>query len=308
MKMDETWGAFGFAHNLEQFEKQFIPEIYLKPNIHPDIVENFRVIKQLIRHSFFEYKFYDVATLKSLLTLEMALRIRYKEVSNVEWPKTKSLARLLDWFRVSNYFDVYNKEYLKIIREIRNSLAHPTQHFVSGPNGRHITENVIDLVNGLYEDPKLRRKRMSLTVNILNKLKEFNAGTKCSIGNKSYYAFNSWPAFINNKLQPMEIHFYFNPTFIIPESTLQQTNLVYPPVEHFLGNSIRILKNSIELRNNNSNTLIISEITDKSEQDEFSDWVNQYESYCKPGFGYVYPNDDIVDTFTMHLREFHKIN
>jgi hypothetical protein len=308
MKMDETWSVFQFAHDREGFEKQFIPEIYLKPNVHPDVVENFRVIKRLIEHSFFEYKFYDVATLKSLLTLEMALRIRYKQVNHVEWPKRGSLARLLDWFSAANYFDVYNKEYLTIIREIRNSLAHPTQHSVSGASGRRIIENAIDLINGLYEDPRLRRKRMGLTVNIINKLQEFKNGIRCTIGNKMYHAFNSWPAFINNKLTPIEIHFYFNPTFHIPEETLLNTNLIYPPVEHFAGNTIRILKNSIELRNSNSDTLIISAISDELEQQEYLDWVNRYEPYCKPGYGYIYPNGSIIETYTMHLRQFHKMN
>jgi hypothetical protein len=239
--------------------------------------------------------------------LEMALKIRYKEVTGAEWQKGASLARLMDWFRKEYYFEAYNKEYLTIIRSIRNSLAHPSEHSVSGPFGRHIIENVIDLVNGLYEDPKLRRKRMSLTINMLNKLKEFKNGVKCSIGNDFYYAINAWPAFINNKKQPMNIHFYFNPTINIPDSILEKTNLVTPPTLPFIANSIRILKNSIELKKDDSDSLFVSEITDKNEKAEFAEWVSKYKKYCGPSYGYIHSNDDLRDTFTLHLREFHKI-
>jgi hypothetical protein len=308
MKMDDTWSVFDFAHNLEEFEKLYKPEIYLKPKVHKDVVQNFQIVKQLIRYSFFEYKFYDVATLKSLLTLEMALKIRYREVTGTEWQRRRSLARLMDWFRNENYFETYNKEYLTIIRSIRNSLAHPSEHTVSGPFGRHIIENVIDLINGLYEDPKLRRKRMSLTINILNKLKEFKNGIKCSIGNDYYFAINAWPAFINNKKQPMDIHFYFNPTIIIPDSTLEKTNLVMLPALPFVGNSVRILKNSLELKKDDSDSLFVSEITDKNEKTEFADWVSKYEKYLGPAYGYIHSNDDLKDTFTLHLRKFHKID
>lgn len=307
MKMDDTWSAFDFGHNLEEFEKLYVPEIYLKPKVHQDVAQNFHIIKQLIRYSFFEYKFYDVATLKSLLTLEMALKIRYKEVTGAEWQKKASLARLMDWFRNENYFEAYNREYLIIIRSIRNSLAHPTEHSVSGPFSRHIIENVIDLINGLYEDPKLRRKRKSLTINILNKLKEFKNGIKCSIGNDFYYAINAWPAFINNKKQPMDIHFYFNPKITIPDLVLEETNLLIPPTLPFIANSVRILKNSIELKKDSSDSLFVSEITNTNEKTEFAEWLSKYKKYCGPTYGYIHLNNDFTDTFTLHLRKFHKI-
>lgn len=308
MKMDETWSSFDFAHNLETFEKLYVPEIYLKPTVHPDIIQNFQTVEQLIKHSFYHYKFYDVAALKSLLTLEMALKIKYKEKTKTEWPKTRKLASLIDWFRNENYFEAYNKEYLDVIRSIRNSLAHPFEHTVSGPFTRHIIENVIDLVNGLYEDPKLRWKRKGLTINILNKLKEFKNGIKCSIGNNLYYALHAWPAFINNKKQSMDIHFYFTPTINIPDSTLEKTNLVIPPTIPFVANSVRILKNSIELRKaDDSESLFVSEIIDENEKTEFAEWVTKYKKYCGPSYGYLHLNSDLTDTFTMHLRQFHKI-
>lgn len=49
----------------------------LKPKVHNEIKEGFRIIRKLPEHSYFEYQFYDETVAKSLVILEMALRIRY---------------------------------------------------------------------------------------------------------------------------------------------------------------------------------------------------------------------------------------
>src|SRR5690349_12109665 len=136
MKKDETWNAFDQARSADEFYDEFVPELYVKPQVNKEIVENFRVIRKLIEYSYFEYRFYDVATLESLLTLEMALKIRFSEINLENWPKKKSLSHLMDWFQKHNYFEVYNGEFLRHIRAIRNLMAHPLQHSFSGPHGR----------------------------------------------------------------------------------------------------------------------------------------------------------------------------
>jgi hypothetical protein len=275
----------------------------LKPQVPKDVVENFRIIRKLLEHSYSEYKFYDVATLKSVLTFEMALKLQYKKLNTESWGK-KPLAKLIDWFQERDYFEVYNDEYLKHIPAIRNILAHPSEHTFSGPNGGPIIENILDLINGLYEDPVLRKQRMLLISRIINELHSFSNGFKCIIDNSAYYAFNAWPAFINNKVDPTEIHFYFNPTFKIPDSS---TNWVQPPTIHFTGHSISFLSSGIEIKNENGSILLVTEIHDQNEKTEFDNWRNSYESYCYPGLGYFSQGEKIVDTFSFHLREFHKI-
>lgn len=156
MELDETWSVFAsFSADPRDFVKEFLPEIYLKPKVAKAVKENFEVIEKLLLYSYSVYKFYNVATLKSLLTLEMSLKIRYREVTGVEWGH-KPLKLLIDWFQKRNYFEVYNNDFLIHIREIRNMLAHPNDHTFSGPHSRPVIENVLDLINGLYEEPGLR--------------------------------------------------------------------------------------------------------------------------------------------------------
>jgi hypothetical protein len=308
MEIDQTWTVFAnFSNNRESFSKEFIPDIFLKPQVNNDVVENFRVIKKLLEYSYFEYKFYDVATLKSILTLEMALKIRYKEVSSIDWDKRKPLMQLIDWFQQQNYFEVYNDEYLKMIREIRNLLVHPSQHSFSGPAGKNLIQGVLDLINGLYENPELRKDRMELTTKIITVLHSFQNGVKCKINEVVYFAFNAWPGFVNNKITQNEIYFYFNPTFSIPESYLERNNWILPQVILFVGNNINLTSSSIQIKSANGSDLLITEIQDGDEKNEFDEWVNDYESYCQPGLGYFYPDGKIVDTFSYHLRQFYKI-
>lgn len=307
MKFDETWTVFtNFSADLETFIKEFLPDTFLKPQVHKDVVENFQIIRRLLEHSYFEYKFYDVAALKSLLTLEMALKLRYKEINSVDWERKKPLIQLINWFQKQNYLEVYNDDYLKMIREIRNHLAHPYQHFFSGPHSRPLIEGILDLINGLYEDPVLRKERMVLTTAIINQLHSFKNGIKCEINNSSHFAFNAWPAFINNKNTLQEIYFYFNPTFTIPEHNLQSSNWIVPQVISFKGNSIKFTSSQIEIKDSTGTVLLITEIKTPDEKKEFDEWVMAYQSYCHPGLGYFYPEGKIVDTFSFHLRQFYR--
>jgi hypothetical protein len=304
--LDETWTVFGtFSGNRTEFAKEFIPDIYLMTSVHKDVRDNFEVIGKLLEHSYYVYKFYDVAVLKSLLTLEMALKLHYKKKYADDWGK-RSLRTLMNLLKKANHFEVYNKEFLNHVREIRNMLAHPTQHTVSGPNGKIIIENVVELINGLYENPALRLKRMKLTSKIINELHRYTKGIKCQLGNNSYFAINAWPAFINNKRQPQEIHFYFHPVFTIPEDS---GTWIIPPTVHFIGRSIRFTAEGITMKNDHDETLVISEITDPSEKQEYDNWMNSYQSYIYPNVGYSTKlNGEVIDTFSSHLRAFHKLS
>jgi hypothetical protein len=308
MKMDDTWNVFDIPlTGIEDFKNRWVPEIYLKPQVHKDVQEKFRVIKKLIQHSYFEYQFYDVAATESLLTFEMALKLRYKEINAKDWEKNKPLAQLIDWFEKRNYFEVYNDLYLKSIRQIRNGAAHPTQHSMSGGLNRRIIENILDLINGLYEDTTLRKDRMELSLKIIAQLNAYNEAIKCTIDGSSHYAFTAWPGFINNKLTPSEIYFYLNPAVIISEELLSRGNWFRPNVISFTGHSVEFSNSSITIKNTNGPKLIVSGITDPEEKKDFDNWADTYKSYFYPQGGYFYRDGKEVETFSFHLREFYKL-
>src|SRR5271154_7303041 len=99
MEIDPTWKIFdGVTENCEEFNKRFVPEIFLRKEVHPDVIENFRLIGKLLEHNYFEYKFCDIAACQSMLTMEMALKLRFEEINNFKWNPTDSLQKLIKWF------------------------------------------------------------------------------------------------------------------------------------------------------------------------------------------------------------------
>lgn len=225
LEMDETWTVFdGVINNMEKFIKQFMPDMYLKPEVHKDVVENFRVIRKLIECSYFEYKIYDVAVLKTALTMEMAMKLRYNELNPEKWDNKKSLVQLIKWFEERNYFEAYYPEYMDNMRKIRNTLAHPNEHQYGGASEAALIERIIDIVNGLYEDPPLRLLRKEKTLNMIKVIESFHGRMICEAGDKRYLVYRAWPGFVNNKNNALEIHFYFKPTCTFSEEYVQNNH------------------------------------------------------------------------------------
>lgn len=306
--MDETWTIFdGVTEDMEAFKKRFIPELHLRPEVHPDVVENFRLVRKLIEHSYFEYKFYDIAALKAVITLEMALSIRYEQLSGQLRKKSDSLQKLLKWFEERHSFEVYYPEYLDAIRSIRNLYAHPTNHSFGGSSIMHIIEKAVDLINELYEDPGLRIKRMELTKNIIAKIESFDHGMVCDTGEKKYWVYRAWPGFVNNKDDQLAIHFYYKPSFEMSDEYLETNDWSWTPTLYFLASQIEIGEDSISMKDEAGKQLLITAITDEEDREVFDNWIKKYGEFSYKTGEFILTEKGITDTFLLHLREFHKI-
>lgn len=307
LEMDETWTVFDkVSTNRSEFIKKFVPEIYLRPEVHKDTKENFRLVRKLLEHSYFEYKFYDMGALKTMITMEMALKLRYQEINNEKWSKNKSLEKLIDWFADRNYFEVYNPDYLDSLRTIRNIMAHPYEHTYSGPHSSHLIKNVVDLVNCLYEDPALRKLRMEKTMSIRNLLEGFKEEIKVYGKENTYLAHRAWPGFLNNKGGKELLHFYYKPWYKIPEEYLTTNQWGLSPTVCFIATNYTINQDHLLLKADNGDELMIAAIKDQNELDEFRKWRQEYEKFKQPTGDYLFTHTNITDTFLMHLREFHK--
>lgn len=170
LQRDSRWQAFYDNISLEEFVKK-LPEIRFYADVHQDVKEAFKVIHKLMVHSYYEYLFIDVAVAKALQTFEMALKLRYQEINNLEW--NKNLAQLIEHFRKRESFELNNKDFLDHVRNTRNYLSHPAKHHFAGAVWFHWIKTTIDLINDLYDDSTLRKQRKALDVDINQKLKTF---------------------------------------------------------------------------------------------------------------------------------------
>lgn len=309
MRMDETWKVYKDSPiNKRDFLKRYTPDFYLRPEVPAVVRESFRIAHKLIEHSYYEYNFYDMAAVKAILTMEMALKLRYKELGNEDGNKIR-LPRLLKWFNDRNYIEIYNPDYLEVLRKIRNIVAHPEYHTVSGPiYHRKLIGNIIDLVNGLYENPELRRERMVLTKTLNDFLESCKHGFKVTGKEFSVLSYKAWIGFFDNKSVPNRIHFYFKPCFVNIDDNIENKQLDQSLVFYCLAHVVDCQSEQLVFTDNKKNKLIVSRITDSAEQDFFNQWIDNYKEYTPPAIDNdIIMNRDPIDPFLLHLREFHKI-
>jgi len=234
----------------------------------------------------------------------MSLKLRYKEINEKKWKG--SLHKLMHWFAERGYFEVYNKEYIPAMRTIRNQFAHPERHSFSGPHNIHLVLNALDIINGLYEDPLLRKKRMASTLRLMIWLESVK-GIKVKIKQDELLLANAWPAFLNNKNDRLELHFYYIPQFEISSAKASTTNWIIPTVIYFKATEIRYQEKDILMINERGDELILMEIDSKKQQQQWQHWMDAYSEVCQPLSDYIYIDEHFQDTYTLHLRDFYKI-
>ncbi len=100
---DGRMASFESCETYDLFLKKMLPTFWFNKNVPSDVLDSIRVIRKLIEASYFEYEFCDVAALKAALIFEMALKIRYHDLTNETWnikvknqPK-RDLANLIKW-------------------------------------------------------------------------------------------------------------------------------------------------------------------------------------------------------------------
>jgi hypothetical protein len=154
---DSTWSGH---ENLEYEDLREIADeaTSLRDEV-PDAVKGrLELAGDLIAYSYFEYDFLDAALDQALLTFEMALERRLREVGR----EFSDRARLYDLINLGDeeYLFERDKSSLHALRRIRNgTAAHPSMDSRAGPIGITLTKDVVYHINQMYADRGLRKER-----------------------------------------------------------------------------------------------------------------------------------------------------
>lgn len=160
LKRDDIWGIYeDDARTLSEFIEKHVPKLQLRKDVSEDVGKNVSTIKKLLNHSFYEYEFIDLAYKELLHTFEMALKIRYQELNQKEWPKSKSLKDLIGWFRNKCYFEASNQRFFDQIRFVRNHFSHPKNYSLGGMAFLGRFNDITDLINDTYANIEERKTR-----------------------------------------------------------------------------------------------------------------------------------------------------
>lgn len=309
LQQDERWSIYENIKDYSSFCQKILPEIYLKPEVHSDIRSEFRVIEKLLQHSYYEYEFYDVAAQKSMFALEMALKIKFREIHNESFKG--ALGGLINWFAGNNFFETTNKEYLDYIRSVRNNFAHPERYSFGGSMMSQWISHPLDLINDLYESRKLRKQRTVLYRSLNIRLKSIvENGAVISGDGTKQVIFSADTCFINNKTSPSEIALLFFPLFETNEAKFERGGFKSIPIIHITCNSTDIKEkgNYITIKDNRSRVLYSCKpITDQNEQVAYNNWLAQLRSLKTYLIVMNWVNINTNNYYTNLMREFYKI-
>lgn len=128
----------------------------------------------------------------------------------------------------------------------------------------------------------------------------------CEVAGKRYLVYRAWPGFVNNNNKAVEIHFYYKPTCTYSDQYLQENHWTWAPVLYFRANSIRLKEDSISLRNEQGDQLLLTAIKDENDDDSFESWSEKYGPISDKTGEFILKDGEVIDPFFMHLRAFHQ--
>jgi hypothetical protein len=139
---DSTWEPW--AKDREQYAKAFVVEGRFHSGVHEDVVKDFRIATHIMASAWYHYPMYDEALRKLLGTIEMAIKLRAKELG-IRVTKRTRLQELIDKLFPVDKGEQFNAQ-LHRLRDIRNRYAHP-EHYSFGAIA--IQPIMVPLVNTL---------------------------------------------------------------------------------------------------------------------------------------------------------------
>lgn len=290
VERDKTWDALG-VRSFGRFQK-LVPEVQFQPQVHKDIVKEFEVVNKLLRHSYYEYQFLDMALTKTVLAFELALKIRYRELSgNNPIKHYPNLRRLIKWGAEKGLFEE-KEPVIQTVRKLRNSLAHPRHHSFARVVALNAIQSVGSIIEDLYENVTLRKTRKKAESGTNSKLDAMvEEGARLEIDGSSLIVFSALLLCHDNRSSPEQNHLLFWPIFEIVEKdrTVEISDPIAKRCESLTINNeswyFKEVGSSQEIR--------LSKLNSAEDIQRFNRWQEDFET----------SNFPLRDVINMHIGE-----
>jgi len=172
--IDERWQIFGIKSK-EEYLSKYLIKGYFHASVPVDIREAFVTVEYLLAHAWHHYPLYDEGLNKALRIMEMAIRLRAKELGLEVKAKNGSEKKL--HFLIGEICNgdhlVQLKKALERLKRLRNMHMHPQQHGYMGI-AANLPRNVklmVNLLNRLFQNDRwhqqifLKRKQVQDMLN-----------------------------------------------------------------------------------------------------------------------------------------------
>lgn len=164
---DSTWNLW----KIESFE-QYLDQYLVRGNFHKgvpkDVIDAFSTVEHLIAHAYYYYPMYDEALAKVLRTIEMAVRLKCKELkieTEIKTKKGKTIPTpFADLIKAITNTEPDKDLFLSLdtFRYLRNSLMHPERNSYMGGMSIPAILRSVNAINELFAPVTFFTNRTSL--------------------------------------------------------------------------------------------------------------------------------------------------
>lgn len=280
--IDPRWGHTEETFTYEAFRAGTYGDFFLKPEVPEDVRGQWAVIKSLVELSYYQYEFIDLAVHKAFISLEMAIRIRHREVTGTTKMENYTMNPLIKWFFKRGYFETDHEGYIDRMVWIRNHFSHPKMHSFGGPLTSHNLFSPLHLINDLYEDIGLRKKRDSVFKElnlVFDKINRYGGIIEWANGRREIiYLVNT--TFVNNKMAPATIYLSFHIPFEIPVFKTGDSCRIYPAETIDCIEVATFLNTVAGKLADKKGSFKISTFENSDDQMEFDQWKLKYNDFA----------------------------
>lgn len=167
------WEAYPNLESWEDFER-LADNIEFDSTVPSELVDRFERVKKLIISSRKEFELLETAYQTAIINLELALKLRFDKLgpgkSSIKNPR--NLYQYLDWGSHNDLFEV-SRDKIDFLRKERNKIAHADDiDTFTGILSLGMLEIIVNVINDIFDDPKLRRERKDKAEPINNLLSD----------------------------------------------------------------------------------------------------------------------------------------
>lgn len=178
---DDRWETYG-VKSKEDFMENLVVTGKFHAKVPNDIVNAFETVSYLLAHSYYHWPMQDEALSKALLVMEMAVKLKAKQLNiSLDLPLNKKgrsfTKRLVDV--IDEVCKVDNLQFLRPdfdrARDLRNMMMHPEKHSYMGALAQ-VKKNYMlfnNIINMLFLEPEAIIELINKRANVKEQLEVF---------------------------------------------------------------------------------------------------------------------------------------
>ncbi len=184
-KSDSRWlEVFGIP-DFETYQNRYVVKGLFHPYVPIDVSEAFKSVEFMMAYAFYYYPLYDEAASKVLRIIEMAVKLRCKQLnipleeSRLQKGKQiiakKRLGKLMKELSLTEPEKRLDWQF-ETSRSLRNSIMHPERHSYSGATSKGFIERSVILFNRLFLPKNNFGELNNLITKIESQISHINPG------------------------------------------------------------------------------------------------------------------------------------